>query len=108
MNENLKLFFNALGKDAALQKKLEATKSSEEAYQLALTVRSGFTPEEFLAALKEAQEGALSDEDLDAVAGGRWTITVSPAPDPIQRPGPFDPGRPQHNPPFGVTIKIGR
>jgi hypothetical protein len=105
MNENVGKFFDALGKDAALRKKLEATKSADEAYKLALTINGGYTLAEFLSALKGASTGELAETDLDAVTGGsgKWTIRVSPG-----GPGPRmpqEPGREHSYTEFGgVTI----
>ncbi|MGI6090269.1 MAG: hypothetical protein ACOYEL_02615 [Saccharofermentanales bacterium] len=69
----------ALASDEALLKKMSECKSPEEVYAL-VKDRVGIPFEQFTAEmeiahsyLKEMESGLLSDEDLDAVAGGKLT-----------------------------------
>ena len=82
MNENIKALIKKVMSDEELQAKFQALRDPEEAYKLASSVQSGFTKEEFLAAMTELKKSAetvqkLSDDELDAAAGGVLTSTTS-------------------------------
>ncbi|HHW93542.1 MAG TPA: hypothetical protein GX734_03510 [Clostridiaceae bacterium] len=69
----------ALANDETLLKKMSECKSPEEVYAL-VEDRVGIPFEQFIAEmtiahsyLKEMEAGLLSDDDLDAVAGGKQT-----------------------------------
>ncbi|WP_347489114.1 Nif11-like leader peptide family RiPP precursor [Desulfoscipio sp. XC116] len=85
MTEAMKSFIEKLGKDEALQNKLKACKSPEEAFEVAKGAVDGLSFDEFTSTMKKLNEsitknkGELSDDDLEQVAGG-WsddnTVTV--------------------------------
>lgn len=84
MNENLKLLFEKIGEDSELLAKLQTITDPDEAYELLSNVQGGYTKEEFVDAMKQIQEiqtannGDLSDEDLEKLAGGiSWEESVS-------------------------------
>ena len=87
MNENIKAFLEKLAADPELQARLSQIKDSDEAFDLASGIQSGFTKEEFIAEMtkiKEAMEEDLSDDDLAKSSGGDAdtvvaTVTVSVA-----------------------------
>ncbi len=79
--DNVKLFFDRVKGDAALQERLSALKgkSREEATEAILTLAKEselmFSKEDFLAYLEKAKaaatvSGELREDELDAVAGG--------------------------------------
>lgn len=73
MNEKLKQVLSKVGEMPEIQEKLKNAKSLDEVYEIVQSVQSGYTLDEFKAAmteLKEAKTEELSDEDLDSVAGG--------------------------------------
>ncbi|GAB6181626.1 hypothetical protein JCM14036_29450 [Desulfotomaculum defluvii] len=78
MTESMKSFIEKLGKDEALQDKLKACKSPEEAFEVAKGVVDGLSFDDFTATMKKINEsiaknqGELSDDDLEQVAGG-WS-----------------------------------
>ncbi|WP_459910753.1 Nif11-like leader peptide family RiPP precursor [Desulfotomaculum defluvii] len=88
MTEAMKSFVEKLGKDEALQDKLKACKSPEEAFEVAKGTVEGLSFDDFTATMKKLSEsisktpGELSDTDLEQVAGG-WsdsdTVTVATA-----------------------------
>ena len=61
-----------LGKDAGLSKKFIETSSKEEAFAIIKDIIPGYTMEEMISELKEANEkaNAVSDDELETVAGG--------------------------------------
>lgn len=79
MTEEMKSFIGMLAKDEGLQKKLQACKSPEEAFEVAKSAVSRLNYEDFTATMKKVNEavantksGELSDDDLEKVAGG-WS-----------------------------------
>lgn len=73
MNENLKQVLSQVGEMPEIQEKLKSAGSLDEVYEIMQSVQSGYTLDEFKAAmaeLKDAKTEELSDEDLDSVAGG--------------------------------------
>jgi predicted ribosomally synthesized peptide with nif11-like leader len=74
MNENIKKFVEKAINDKALQDKMAACKTPEEAYAIASSVQDGFTMEEFTEAMQQlfdlTHENELTDEDLAKAAGG--------------------------------------
>ena len=73
MNENLKQVLSKVEEMPEVQEKLKNAESLEAVYEILQSVQSGYTLDEFKAAmkgLKEANTEELSDEDLDGVAGG--------------------------------------
>ena len=73
MNENIKVLLEKVAGDEGLLAKFSACKSVDEAYELAKELVGGFTKEEFVEAmnaLNAADDGDISDEDLNAAAGG--------------------------------------
>lgn len=64
-------FFSAVASDIALQEKLAAATDQESYVKIAQESGYSFTSEELDAVIAEQNEGELSDELLDAVAGGR-------------------------------------
>ena len=75
MNENLNNLIKALAENDELQEKLKNAESLEQVYEVALTIESGYTFEEFkdaMISLKVApEEEEISDDDLEKVAGGK-------------------------------------
>ena len=77
MNENLKQANLKVKEMAEVQEKLTKAETLEGAYEIMQTVGSGFTLDEFKAAMEEmnkAGSGELTDEQLDAVAGGAFSL----------------------------------
>lgn len=86
--EAVEQMIQAAEEDVALQKKLEAAEGFTEVVQIGAEKGYQFTENELQAfmtergiTLKESQEGELSEEALDAVAGGsfwdgKWTDNV--------------------------------
>ncbi len=78
MTEAMKGFLEKLAKDEALQEKLKACKSPEEAFEVAKGTVDGLSFDDFTATMKKVNEaftkgnGELSDDDLEQVAGG-WS-----------------------------------
>lgn len=75
MNENLKQVLSKVGEMPEIQEKLKNAGSLDEVYEIMQSVQSGYTLDEFKAAmteLKEAKTEELSDEDLEGVAGGSY------------------------------------
>jgi len=78
MTEAMKSFIEKLGQDEALQDKLKACKSPEEAFDVAKAAVDGLSFDDFTATMKKLNEfvtksqGELSDDDLEQVAGG-WS-----------------------------------
>ena len=75
--ESVEQLMQAAGLDAALQKKLEAAEGFAEVVEIGAEKGYQFTEQEVQAflsergiTLAESQEGELSEEALDAVAGG--------------------------------------
>ena len=87
MNENIKAFLEKVSADPEIQARFSQIKDSDEAYELAVSIQSGFTKEEFITEMtkiKEAMEENLTDEDLAKAAGGDAdtvvaTVTISVA-----------------------------
>ena len=89
----------ALAKDEALLQKMSECKSPEEVYAL-VKDRVGIPFEQFTAEmtvaqsyLKEMEAGLLSDDDLDAVAGGKTQLPYLDGPGgyPGYTPSPIPP-----------------
>ena len=77
MNENLKQAILKVKELADVQEKLTKAETLEGAYEIMQSVGSGFTLDEFKAAMEEmnkAGSGELTDEQLDAVAGGAFSL----------------------------------
>ena len=77
MNENLKQAILKVKEMAEVQEKLTKAETLEGAYEIMQSVGSGFTLDEFKAAMEEmnkAGSGELTDEQLDAVAGGAFSL----------------------------------
>lgn len=78
MTEAMKSFIEKLGQDEALQDKLKACKSPEEAFAVAKGAVDGLNLDDFISTMKKMNEsltqskGELSDADLEQVAGG-WS-----------------------------------
>ena len=73
MNENIKAFLQKVAEDKELQEQFKAIKDPDKAYELATSVQSGFTKDEFITTMKELHAKMsrdLSDEDLEKAAGG--------------------------------------
>ena len=73
MNENIELFLKKLADDKKLQEQFKAIKDPDKAYELAASVQSGFTKDEFITTMKELRSQMsrdLSDDDLEKAAGG--------------------------------------
>ena len=73
MNENIQILLEKVSGDEALLAKFSACKTVDEAYELASSLVSGYTKEEFVEvmnALSAAEDADISDEDLAAAAGG--------------------------------------
>ena len=87
MNENIKVFLEKLAADQELQARFSQLKDPDQAYELASSIQSGFTKEEFITEMtkiKEAMEEDLTDDDLAKSSGGDVdtlvaSITVSVA-----------------------------
>ena len=78
MNENIKALIKKVMSDKELQAKFQALRDPDEAYKLASSIQSGFTKEEFIAAMTELKNTAdevqaLSPDELQTVAGGSWS-----------------------------------
>ena len=81
-NENIKYLLRKVANDQELAKKFSAIKDVDEAYELASSIQSGFSKEEFLEAVQKVKSAfdtfnELSDEDLAKVAGGLSTTQVA-------------------------------
>ncbi|NEP00295.1 MAG: Nif11-like leader peptide family natural product precursor [Symploca sp. SIO2E9] len=68
----------------ALQQRLEAADSPETIMKIGVEKGYNFTEEELLSVMQEiqqvaAEEGELSEDELEAVAGGGWSTLVSTA-----------------------------
>lgn len=77
MNENLKQAILKVKEMAEVQEKLTKAESLEEAYEIMQSVGSGLTLDEFKAAMEEMNKAGseeLTDEQLDAVAGGAFSL----------------------------------
>ena len=77
MNENLNQPILKVKEMAEVQEKLTKAETLEGAYEIMQSVGSGFTLDEFKAAMEEmnkAGSGELTDEQLDAVAGGAFSL----------------------------------
>ena len=77
MNENLKQAILKVKEMAEVQEKLTKAETLEGAYEIMQSVGSGFTLDEFKAAMEEMNKvgsGELTDEQLDAVAGGTFSL----------------------------------
>ena len=85
MNENIKLFLKKVSENKELAEKFSAVKNPDEAYELASSIQSGFSKQEFFDAMLKIQSAVntfneLSNEDLAKVAGGVETglrVTLS-------------------------------
>lgn len=66
--ESAKKFLAKLGSDSAFAAKIKQSKSLDESRKIIIGAGFDFTEKE----LAEAQQGALKDEELDAVAGGDY------------------------------------
>ena len=73
-NESLKAFLAKLADDEEAMARLKACKDTDEAYAFASSIQDGFTKEEFEEFALKAYETfgtvELTDEDLNALAGG--------------------------------------
>ena len=77
MNENLKQAILKVKEMPEVQEKLTKAETLEEVYEIMQSVGSGFTLDEFEAAMEEmnkAGSGELTDEQLDAAAGGALSL----------------------------------
>lgn len=73
MNENIKVFLEKMAADSELQARFSQIKDPDEAYELASSIQSGFTKEEFvteMTKIKEAMDEDLTDDDLAKSSGG--------------------------------------
>ena len=79
MKEEIKEFLKKLSADEELQAKFKDIQDPDEAYQLAISVQDGYTKEEFTEAMQAvfaSQVRELSNDELNAVAGGKHTTTA--------------------------------
>lgn len=72
--ESAKAFLEKLAKDPELRKRLEQAPDTEARRQIAKEEGFQFTKDDFKAATGIHPDDALSDADLDAVAGGMSQI----------------------------------
>ena len=74
MNEALNKLIIEMNKNADFSDKMKNCKSADEAYQLALTVSTGYSKQEFEELMKKISEKKdaveLTEGDLEHVAGG--------------------------------------
>ena len=74
MNEGLKILVKEMNQNTEFSDKMKNCKSVEEAYQLASSVSTGYSQQEFVDFMKEIskkrEDGELTESDLDHVAGG--------------------------------------
>lgn len=73
MNESIKVFLEKMAADSELQARFSQIKDPDEAYELASSIQSGFTKEEFvteMTKIKEAMDEDLTDDDLAKSSGG--------------------------------------
>ncbi len=80
MNENIKVFLEKLAADQELQARFSQLKDPDQAYELASSIQSGFTKEEFITEMtkiKEAMEEDLTDDDLAKSSGGDTETVVA-------------------------------
>ena len=73
MNENIKIFLEKVAADKELQEQFRGIRDPDKAYELAASVQSGFTKDEFVKVMmdiKAKMSRDLSDEDLEKAAGG--------------------------------------
>lgn len=79
VNENLKAFLQKFVEDEELQAKFQGVEDVDTAYALASSIQGGFTKEEFVDTMTElsASTRELSDEELEAVAGGTNTTPIT-------------------------------
>ena len=80
MNENIKVFLEKLAADQELQARFSQLKDPDQAYELASSIQSGFTKEEFITEMtkiKEAMEEDLTDDDLAKSSGGDTGTVVA-------------------------------
>lgn len=81
MNENIRLFLEKISKDEESLAKMQSITDPDEAYAFAASIQDGFTKEEFIDTMNKlhaAQNGEISDEDLEKLAGGvSWEESVS-------------------------------
>ena len=89
MNENIKILLDKVSGDEALLAKFSACKSIDEAYELASSLVSGYTKEEFVEvmnALNATDDADISDEDLAEAAGGATSfVSRDPSGGPITK-----------------------
>ena len=76
--EDAKAFLKKLGEDKELQEKLKGADSEEKFLAVAKAAGFDFTKEEWLSVVPKKNEGELTGEDLDAVAGGGVVDRVVP------------------------------
>lgn len=77
MNENLKQAILKVKEMPEVQEKLTKAETLEETYEIMQSIGSGFTLDEFKAAMEEMNKaglGELTDEQLDAVTGGAFSL----------------------------------
>ena len=80
MNENIKVFLEKLAADQELQARFSQLKDPDQAYELASSIQSGCTREEFITErtkIKEAMEEDLTDDDLAKSSGGDTETVVA-------------------------------
>ena len=82
MNEKIKELLQKAVQDDQLAAKLEACKTSEEAYAVAVSVVEGVSKEEFVSAMKQLKAAidastTLTEEDIGKMAGGIDSSEVS-------------------------------
>ena len=80
MNENLKKLFEEISKNEELVERFKKCTTAEEAYEVATSVATGYTIDEFKTIMQKIDKAAksadgeeLSEQDLDSVAGGLST-----------------------------------
>jgi predicted ribosomally synthesized peptide with nif11-like leader len=78
--ESVTQFFSAVSSDSRLQEKLTIATNPQSVVGIAKECGYSFTTEELKAVLTTANERELSDNELEAVAGGRkrWPFEVYP------------------------------
>jgi predicted ribosomally synthesized peptide with nif11-like leader len=72
-----KAFIEKVQSDSAFRRKLEDAPSDDERKKIIKAAGFDFTKDEIKSAASE--HGALSDEELDKVAGGSWAETLTAA-----------------------------
>lgn len=76
MTENMKRFLEAVSSDKEMREKVDTAQTKEEIMEIAKRVGAMLTEEDF----EEKTGEALSDEELEAVAGGSMCLLAGGSP----------------------------